>query len=78
MIIDFSYYTWSRLVFVFFPFCVSGRGSGGDGALGGGLVVEDVLINGNGWWLECSKSITGEDRERSPPPPTPQKRSNLF
>ena len=36
---------------------VTGRGSGGDGASGGGLVV-DVLIDG--WWLECSKSITRE------------------
>ena len=30
---------------LFFPFCVTGRGSGGDGASGGGLVV-DVLIDG--------------------------------
>ena len=30
---------------VFFPFCVTGRGSGGDGASGGGLVA-DVLIDG--------------------------------
>ena len=30
---------------LFFPFCVAGRGSGGDGASGGGLVV-DVLIDG--------------------------------
>ena len=37
--------TWSRLVLDFFPFCVTGRGSGGDGGSGGGLVV-DVLIDG--------------------------------
>ena len=50
-----------------FPFYVSGRGSGGDGASGGGLVLDDVLIDGgDGWWLECS--ITRENRERLGPP----------
>ena len=33
----------------------------------------DVLIGGR--WLECSMSITRENRERLPPP---QKKSNLF
>ena len=32
---------------LFPPFCVTGRGSGGNGASGGGRVV-DVLINGGG------------------------------
>ena len=36
----------SRLVLDFFPFYVTGRGSGGDGASDGGLVV-DVLIDGS-------------------------------
>ena len=69
-----SYYTWSRVVIVFFPFYVSGRGSGGDGASGGGLVVDDVLIGGDGWWLEYSKSITRENRERL----TPRRRVICF
>ena len=70
---DFSgSYTWSRLVLFLFSFYVSGRGLGGDGASGGGLVVDDALIDGSdGWWLECSKSITRENRERSPHPPPP-------
>ena len=45
-----SYYTWSRLVFLFFPCYVSGRGSGGDSASGGSLVVDDVLIDGGDGW----------------------------
>ena len=53
-------------------FFVTARGSGGDGASGGGLVV-DVLVDG--LWLECSNSIARENRERSPPP---QKKNNLF
>ena len=32
-------------------------------------MAEDVLIDGgDGWWLECSKSITREDIERLGPP----------
>ena len=47
-----------------FPLYVTGRGSGGDGASGGVLVVDEVLIDGgDGWWLEWSKSITRENRE---------------
>ena len=41
-------------------------------------MVDGVSIDdSDGWWLECSKSITRENRERLPPPP-PQKKSNLF
>ena len=37
-------------------------------------MVDDVLIEGgDGWWLECSKSITKENREREI-----EKKSNLF
>ena len=40
-------------------------------------MVDDVMIDGgDGWWLECSKSITRENREGLPPPP--QKKINLF
>ena len=47
---------------------VSGSGSGGDGDSGGGLVVDDVLVDGgDGWWLGCSKSIKRENRERLGP-----------
>ena len=43
-------YTWSRLVLIFFFFYVSGRGSGGDCASGGGFVVDAALIaDGDGW-----------------------------
>ena len=59
---------------LFFPFCVTGRGSGGNGASGGGLVMDVSIDGGDGWWLECSKSITRENRERL----GPQKKSNLF
>ena len=42
-------------------------------------MVDDVLIDGgDGWWLECSKSITSENRERSPPPPPPRRRVICF
>ena len=65
---DFSGSYTGYIVLVFFPFYVSGRGSGGDDASGGGLVVDDVLIDGgDGWWLECSKSITRENIERLAP-----------
>ena len=33
------------------------------------MVVDVLIAGGDGWWLECSKSITREDRERLPPPP---------
>ena len=33
-------------------------------------MVDDVLIDGgDGWWPECNKRITRENRERLPPPP---------
>ena len=57
--IDFSDFRLFRLLLyveppslrLFLPLCVSGRGSGGDGASGGGLVVEDVLIDGGDGYI---------------------------
>ena len=76
VVIDFSDFRLFRLLLYveppslrLVPFCVSGRGSGGDGASGGGLGVEDVLVDGgDGWWLKCSKSITREIEKDCPPP----------
>ena len=40
--------------------CYWRKGSGGDGASGRGLVVDVLIDGGDGWWLECSKSIRRE------------------
>ena len=77
--IDFSCsYTWSCLVLVFFPFMFLAEDQV-ESASGGGLEVDAVLIaGGDGWCLVWSKSLTRENRERSPPPPPPRRRVIFF